>query len=108
MRNPEPLSYLPEQVSPASRVVMNPVHMTQEVARQEGRQEFFRAVQLPRVEIPPEPRLNISMTLTDYEQMTRTFQARLDDATRVGQEQGAQAMNDIIVNMSQFIERLYK
>ena len=91
VRNQEPLSFLAEHVSPTSRVVVNPGLMTQEVVRQKGRPaELFRSVHLPRVENPPEPRLNISMTMSDYEHIVRTFQARLEDARSLGQGQGAQ------------------
>ena len=109
VRPQEPLSFLAEHVSAASRVVANPVFMTHEIVRQEGRPvEFFRPVQLPRAEEPPEPRLNVSMTLSEYERMINTFQASLDEARALGQGQGAQAMNEIVVQMSQLIDRLFQ
>ena len=83
--------------------------MIQEVAIPVGRpMEMFRPVQLPRVEEPPEPRLNISMTVSEYQLVVTTFQTRLDEARALGQGQGAQAMSDIVIQMSQLVERLYR
>jgi hypothetical protein len=48
------------------------------------------------------------MTLSEYELMVNTFQASLDQARALGQGQGAQAMNEIVVQMGQLIERLYQ
>jgi len=108
VRTQEPLSYLAENASPAA-VVANPMGTIQERARSRGQPvEIFRSVPLPRAEEPSEPRVNVSMTMSGYERMVKAFQASLDSARALGQGQGAQAMNEIVVQMSQLIERLYQ
>ena len=98
-RVPEPLSYLPEHASPSSGSVVIPI------VRQV---EIFRPVTLPRVENPPEPRLHVSMTLTEYEGMVASLQVRFQQAQALGQEQGVQAMNDVVTQLILLVEQMYQ
>ena len=70
--------------------------------------EIFRPVQLPHAEEPPEPRLTIRMTVTEYQRLVTSLQDRVEQARAMGQGQGAQAMNEIVIQMSQLVERLYQ
>ena len=47
--------------------------------------EIFRPVQLPRAEEPPEPRLTISMTVTEYQMLIASLQDRFDQSRAMGQ-----------------------
>ena len=98
-RVPEPLSYFPEHASPSSRLVAAPLV---------GSVEIFRPVLLPRSEDPPERRLNISMTVTEYEGLVSSLQDRFQQARTLGQEQGVQAMNEVVNQLVNLVERMYR
>ena len=98
-RVPEPLSYFPEHASPSSRLVAAPLV---------GSVEIFRPVLLPRSEDPPERRLNISMTITEYEGLVSSLQDRFQQARTLGQEQGVQAMNEVVNQLVNLVERMYR
>ena len=97
-RVPEPLSYFPEHASPSLGSVAVPVRQV----------EIFRPVLLPQLETPPEPRLQVSMTISEYERLVHSLQARFQQAQALGQEQGVQAMNEVVNQLVSLVERMYQ
>ena len=97
-RVPEPLSYLPEHASPSLGSVTVPVNQV----------EIFRPVILPQLETQPEPRLHVSMTISEYEGLVQSIQGRFQQAQVLGQEQGVQAMREVVNQLVLLAETMYQ
>ena len=101
----EPLSYHPDHSSPAA----SPVEFTPSspVGYNLALYQGGQAQRPEQVELR-EPRMVVSMTMSEYQHLMTAFDAQVASARGVGREEGVSIMEVLIVQLTDLLARMYR
>ena len=97
----EPLSYHSEHASPVASPSGRPSAYQVEVFRVEQVQRAPEGVR-------PEPRMSVSMTMTEYQGLMNALHGEVSTARGLGREEGMRAMDVLVRQLSELVERMYQ